>query len=394
MMTNKLGLYLHIPFCVKKCGYCDFLSYPPGEGEKKAYVSLLRKEIRLWKGKTDCPVDSVFFGGGTPSLLEGQELEQILECLRDVFVFEKDCEITLESNPGTLDEEKLRDFKRLGINRLSLGVQSFQDDILRFLGRIHTADQALTQFELARKAGFSNINLDLMFSLPGLSMQGWEKTLRRALSLEPEHLSYYGLILEEGTPFYQAYEEGRLGQEDEELDRRQYWYTVDTLAGRGYRPYEISNAARDGLACRHNLKYWSLSPYLGFGLGAHSYFEGRRMENTRDPRAYQRALEEERALSEEGECPDGFFCPPCVEKLHLNTLREDMEEFMFLGLRKTEGVKLSRFERRFGVDFFQVYPDQVKKLKGRGLLAQEGDRLFLTPRGIDISNSVMCEFLF
>ena len=271
-MTDPLSLYLHIPFCVRKCRYCDFLSGPQDQETREAYVRSLIREI---EEQSVCPrgtcVDTVFFGGGTPSVLTGGQVAGIMEALKGFFSIREDAEISMEMNPGTADAEKLLAFKRAGINRLSMGVQSMRDDELRTLGRIHTADQARQIYQMARDAGFRNINLDLMSALPGQKISDWEKTLLQTVNLGPEHISAYSLIIEEGTPFSHM----QLPQlPTEEEDRAMYHLTKDLLGEYGYRRYEISNYARAGYACRHNCGYWTGHEYLGLGLGASSYISG------------------------------------------------------------------------------------------------------------------------
>ena len=380
---KELELYLHIPFCVKKCNYCDFLSAPAEEETRAAYVDALLEEIRGFEDPEDYEVVTVFFGGGTPSILLGQEIYRIVEALREKFSFRKEAEITLEANPGTVDKEKLSCYKKAGINRLSFGLQSADAEELKKLGRIHTWEKFLESFQLAREAGFSNINVDLMSALPGQTKESWEKTLRQVLALQPEHISAYSLIIEEGTPFYQLYEkdvERRDAGEEPELlpseeeERAMYEATGRILKEQGYLHYEISNYAKPGRECRHNLGYWQRRDYLGFGLGASTLLNPVRYKNTEDLEAYL----------------GGDFSK---KEFFVLTKDNQIEETMFLGLRVLEGVSKEKFREQFSCELRVVYRKELEKLEQEGLLEEEGDFVRLTSRGIDLSNPVLAEFL-
>lgn len=380
---KELELYLHIPFCVKKCNYCDFLSAPAGEETRAAYVDALLEEIRGFDEPEDYEVVTVFFGGGTPSILPGQAIFRIMEALREKFSFRKEAEITLEANPGTVDKEKLSFYKKAGINRLSFGLQSADAEELKKLGRIHTWEKFLESFQLAREAGFSNINVDLMSALPGQTKESWEKTLRQVLALQPEHISAYSLIIEEGTPFYQLYEkdvERRDAGEEPELipseeeERAMYEATGRILKEQGYLHYEISNYAKPGCECRHNLGYWQRRDYLGFGLGASTLLNPVRYKNTEDLEAYL----------------GGDFSK---KEFFVLTKDNQIEETMFLGLRVLEGVSKEHFREQFSCELRVVYRKELEKLEKEGLLEEEGDFVRLTSRGIDLSNPVLAEFL-
>lgn len=371
---QRMELYVHIPFCAQKCNYCDFLSGPAGQKEQEAYVEALLREIQFTEEGTDKKIISVFIGGGTPSILPPNLLEKIVTALKGRFFILPDAEITIETNPGTLTMEKLKAYKKSGINRLSMGLQSTDEKELKMLGRIHTFDQFLQNYRLAREAGFSNINVDLMSAIPGQTPEGWQKNLRTVAGLLPEHISAYSLIVEEGTPF--ACQE--LDLPDEEAEYRMYEDTARILAEYGYEQYEISNYAKKGYACVHNTGYWRRREYLGLGLGAASLVEGRRfsntkvmaeyLENCRTPRALRR---EETILSE----------------------AEEMEEFMFLGLRMTAGVSRKEFEESFGRTMEEVYGKILRKHRELGMLEEKDGRVFLTRQGIHVSNSVMADFL-
>ena len=394
---KPLGIYLHIPFCVRKCLYCDFLSFPAGEELKDTYVQALLTEIGAQAPLyEDFEVETVFFGGGTPSLLRNGQIALLLEKLAACFHLrpEAEMEITLEANPGTVTGEGLRGFRRAGVNRLSLGLQSADGEELRRLGRIHDWQDFLLSFEQAGGAGFSNINVDLMSALPGQTMDSWRNTLEKVTALEPAHISAYSLIVEEGTPFYEMY--GGEKREDvaplpgEEEDRLMYAATKRFLSGRGYERYEISNYARSGFACRHNISYWKRRDYAGFGLGAASLRENVRWKNTAHMDTY---------LKKAGE--EGLRTPLKEEFVPL-TVQEQMEEFMFLGLRMGEGISCAEFEEAFGKSPEEIYEKSLRKLMKEGLLrrvrqrkgGREEVRLQLTDPGIDVSNYALAEFLF
>ena len=390
MKTKRpLSIYIHIPFCVRKCLYCDFLSAPASGETMEAYASCLCREIEA-AGKLypDHEVRTVFFGGGTPSILKKERICQIMEVLRRAFSLAEDAEITIEVNPGTVDADKLAAYYAAGINRLSIGVQSLQENELQALGRIHSTEDFFQTYSMAIKSGFNNINIDLMSAIPEQTLESCQDTLRQLLSLDrpPSHISAYSLIIEEGTPFY----ENTPVLPDEEMDRLFYKITNDILKAAGYHRYEISNYAREGCECRHNRVYWERGEYLGFGIGAASLMQETRFSNIRDLQTYLKLLS--------GEAADGPSTGQLTEHLrqevsHL-TEREQMEEFMFLGLRLTEGVSKKRFFKTFGKKFTDVYPGISEKLIREGLLVQEGDRLKLTELGLDVSNRVMAEFLF
>lgn len=398
---KPLGIYVHIPFCIRKCLYCDFLSAPSDETTRESYVNALLAEIDaqapLYKG---FQVHTVFFGGGTPSLLMPEQTAAILERLYQRFSFlpEKEMEITLEANPGTLTEEKLRAWRKAGVNRLSIGLQSAHDEELKSLGRIHTWKEFLWGYEAARRAGFSNLNIDLMSALPGQSVESWMDTLENVVELRPEHISAYSLIIEEGTPFYDWYGpqdaasekrqmEKRKPLPSEEEDRLMYERTGEYLAKGGYGRYEISNYALPGFACRHNLAYWERTDYAGFGLGAASLRENVRWSNTAELAEY---------LAHAGQTGEETRIKKEMSRL---SIQDQMEEFMFLGLRKTEGVSASTFERLYGKPLEAVYEEPVERLIREGLLLryqkEDGSVFFrLSDKGIDVSNYALAMFLF
>lgn len=361
---KELELYLHIPFCVSKCNYCDFLSAPASKAERQAYVEDLCRKIRSHGALAEVSsVVSLFLGGGTPSILEADQTRAIFQAVRETFRLAEDAEITTEMNPGTVTREKLKAYRKLGINRLSIGAQSMDDRELRMLGRIHTRQDFLETYQMAREEGFTNINVDLISAIPGQTVESWGRTLRQTADLGPEHISAYSLIIEEGTPFYERYGDGRHGSElpGEEAERQMYHDTARILETYGYHRYEISNYAKEGYECRHNLGYWNRTEYLGIGTGAASLIDDRRWVEGEEPKKLTR--------------------------------KDQMEEYMFLGLRKMEGVSKERFAENFGCSMESVYGEVLERMYSLGLLEKQGDYVRLTRRGIDVSNRVMSEFL-
>ena len=380
-MRQPISLYLHIPFCVKKCHYCDFLSFPGCSLSRQAeYVDAMIQEIHAYReAAEDYEVKTIFLGGGTPSLLEKELVERLLHELYSVWRAAPETEITIEANPGTLSREKLIGYHMIGINRLSLGLQSTIAQELATIGRIHNYEQFLANYYLAREAGFDNINIDIMSALPGQTLISYGKTLERILKLQPEHISSYSLILEEGTDFWENAEIER-ALPSEQTERIMYHYTKKCLQNAGYERYEISNYAKPGYACLHNQVYWTGGEYLGLGLGAASYWKGARFSNTPDMEEYMENCSRARITENRKEIVTA-------------TQKSRMEEYMFLGLRMIRGVSIREFERRFGIPMNRIYGTVIRSYIGQGLLKIEQDRLMLTERGIDVSNSVMADFL-
>ena len=375
-LFNDLSLYIHIPFCVRKCLYCDFPSYGGMENYYDDYVKRICSEIE--KAGEVCSkykINTVFIGGGTPTVLKSGSLEKIMKTVFDNYNVVKDAEITCEANPGTLDMVKLRDMRAMGINRLSMGLQARQNNILKLLGRIHTAEDFEREFLFARKAGFENISCDIMFSLPRQTVEDWRETVSWVVNLEPEHISAYSLIIEEGTPFKDMYDNGKMAVPDDETDRKMYHMAVDMLEEKGYKRYEISNFAKAGFESRHNSVYWRTGEYMGFGLGAHSYFNGRRFHNTYNLEEYIRS---------------GQFKKYDVELL---SEKDKMAEFMFMGLRMSEGVSVSEFKRRFGMNIDEIYGKELKEIISEGLAFERDNRVILTDYGFDVSNYVFEKFI-
>ena len=382
-MRKKLELYIHIPFCAKKCGYCDFLSGPAAVSVQQRYVEQLIEEIACQSAHyPGYQVPSVYLGGGTPSLLGAKDICQIMELVKSVFELSDTPEVTIEANPGTVTMEKLKAWSEAGINRVSIGLQSADDKELKNLGRIHTYDEFLKTYQRVRQAGFDNVNIDLMSALPGQTLASWRSTLKKVARLKPEHISAYSLTIEEGTPFYQQYHghPELLPGEDEE--REMYYATKQILQDMGFRRYEISNYAKSGRECRHNIGYWTGTEYLGLGLGSSSYIQGFRFHNEEDLGRYCR-------IRMKGEDADDRLHQDII---HL-TDKEKMEEFMFLGLRMMDGVSGSEFLKRFGVNMWNVYGDVLGKLVENHLIQADNPYIRLTDFGVDISNYVLSEFL-
>ena len=395
---KNLGLYIHIPFCIRKCDYCDFLSSPASEEVKKAYVDALIQEITSYEGRMEeYTVSTIFFGGGTPSSLEAGEISRILEALNKVFRMDwTGMEATLEANPGTVTREKLTEYKKAGINRLSFGLQSTEDAELRTLGRIHVYQEFLDNYRLARELGFCNINVDLMSALPNQTVTAWETSLHRIAGLSPEHISAYSLIIEEGTHFYERYSEGTPGRKelpDEDTDRTMYARTKEILKQYGYERYEISNYAKPGYECRHNNSYWIGTEYLGLGLGAASLLANTRFSNETDLKSYIRLCNQKQSDKAEREGTSFQDVLGIRRNVTVLTQQQRMEEFMFLGLRRMEGVSRKDFLQRFSVTLEEIYGAVLLQMEKKQLIKQQEGRIQLTEYGIDVSNYVMSVFL-
>ncbi|MEI3316253.1 radical SAM family heme chaperone HemW [Eubacterium ramulus] len=408
---KELELYLHIPFCERKCAYCDFLSAPADLPVRISYIKKLQEEIAYYGAQYgEYQVSSIFFGGGTPTILEGYQLAAILETVKEHFNITTDAEITVECNPGTLTAGKAEKLVQAGFNRLSMGLQSADDRELHLLGRIHNFAQFLESYDLARKAGFQNINVDLMSALAGQTLKSWQDTLQKVTALRPEHISAYSLIIEEGTPFYERFaEDERIREEgghprllpEEDVERQMYELTETFLHTKGYERYEISNYAKPGYECRHNCGYWTRKDYLGLGLGASSLVEHQRFQNTSELKTY---LEQEYSPQCEGQheriaetiqLQEETGLTQTGHHIHIETLdkKSEMEEFMFLGLRLMAGISRQQFEKKFQVTLNSVYGEVLRKLKGEQLIEEVAGYVRLTEHGIDVSNYVLAEFL-
>lgn len=389
-------IYIHIPFCIQKCHYCDFLSAPCDAKTRDRYVKCLMRELEYYSRKygvygRNIPVSSIFFGGGTPSILESEQIQSILGTLKSTYSIEENAEITMECNPGTVTETKLLGYKDAGVNRLSIGLQSADDEELKVIGRIHTYEQFLESYNMARRCGFDNINIDLMSALPKQTIDSYEKTIKKVIDAKPEHISAYSLILEEGTVLYERISqlENRnmpTGLPDEDTEREMYYMTGRMLREAGYNRYEISNYAKDGYECRHNTAYWKRYDYLGVGIGAASCMDNVRTKNITDINEYLRIYDVDNSIEDSA-----------TDENETDILsKEDMmAEFMFLGLRMMEGISKREFKEQFNIEYSDIYGDITDKLIGEGLLevSDDNERLWLTPLGIDVSNMVLAQFI-
>lgn len=376
---KKLGLYLHFPFCIRKCKYCDFLSFEiHDEDVYMDYAKAMALELRRWRDRLDgYEVDTIFLGGGTPSLISCEAMDRIVEALYELNLSKK-VEFSIEANPKTLDMDKLSYYINSGINRLSIGVQSLDDGMLQFLGRIHTKKDFFKNYEEARNAGFENINIDLMFSIPNQSFELWMDTVKQAIELQPEHVSFYSLIIEENTPLYHMKVSGEINELDEDIDRKMYWKAVNTLCSSGYEHYEISNMAKDALVCHHNMKYWSMAEYIGIGAGAHSFFQEQRFSNETDLNKY---------IKNANNNLDNKVWA------HQNTRYDDISEYIFTGLRKIQGIHLDDFKKRFNMSMYDCFESQINEFLSGKWMVQKNNQLMLTNKGLDISNKIMSEFI-
>lgn len=382
-MLNELGIYIHIPFCKQKCYYCDFVSYSNKCSEVKEYIESLKKEIEEFDF-SNYKVTSIYIGGGTPSYIDSIYIVEILSELKEKLkcnlIEFKDIEITIEVNPGTVDTKKLNDYKKLGINRLSIGLQSTKNDILKKIGRIHTYQEFLEIYKLARETGFKNINIDLMIGIPGQKIGDLKNTLQDIIKLEPEHISVYSLIIEENTPIEKMLENGEIKLPDEDLERNMYWYIKNTLELNGYNHYEISNFAKLGKESRHNLNCWNQEEYIGFGVAAHSYLNGIRFSNTINVEEYIQHIENNR--KEEN-----------IQIEESQSLEDKKNEFMMLGFRKIQGVDIARFKEKFIDNPIFLYRENLNKLVEEGLIEVDLNHIKLTNKGIDLANLVFEEFV-
>lgn len=370
-----VSLYIHIPFCKQKCLYCDFPSYSGKENVMIDYAKALVKDIEDSVGQKE--VSTIFIGGGTPTYLS-LEAWRIISKAVDKINKSTNLEFTVECNPGTITDKELELFKSIGVNRLSIGLQAWQDNLLKKIGRIHNIREFKDSFNLSRSLGFNNINVDLMFGLPDQTLDNWKETLSNIVKLNPEHISCYSLIIEEGTFFYEMYNKNKLKLPNEEVERNMYNYTLNFLKQNGYSQYEISNFAKSGRECKHNLVYWNLGEYIGCGSASHSYINGMRYFKTRNVEKYIDEVNNIKVIK---------------EGLHKNSVKDDMEEFMFMGLRKIEGISIGDFYNRFNIDIYSIYGPIIQNYLKQNLLIIKDGRLFLSKRGIEVSNSIMCDFI-
>lgn len=376
---EPVGIYIHIPFCVRKCNYCDFPSYPGFEGIFHEYAEAVCKEMVSLAGEHgNLAADTVFIGGGTPSLLSAQDISLIVSTLKKVFELQKDAEITLEANPGTVSRERVEAWKGLGINRISIGLQAAQDRLLQSMGRIHTRDMFLESIGLVKAIGIGNINTDIIFGVPGQSMDDWLETLKLVLQAGVCHISAYSLQIEKNTPWFELQKKGELPNVDEDLEREMYGMTIKRLGEHGFYHYEISNFAKPGSESRHNLKYWTGRPYLGIGAAAHSFIHGVRIANVCHPLEYIRKIRDKEY--------------PQSSRESIGS-QEQLSERFFLGLRLIRGVSLTNLKNEFGRQAVDRYTDTIKQLEDRKLVVVEGDMLRLTKLGLDYANQVWMEFI-
>lgn len=387
---KPIGLYIHIPFCAKKCKYCDFISFA-GKNEKiQEYIECLQKELVMvgkqnkqdnQEGRDELlEVATVYFGGGTPSFLPAEEIQKIMDTIREHFILKQDCEITIEINPGTASREKLLTYQKAGINRLSIGLQAIQEHVLNVIGRIHDYQKFEETYQIARELGFQNINVDLMIGLPKQNVVDVEKSVEKVISLNPEHISVYSLIVEEGTKLAQEIQEECLVLPKEETERKEYWTVKKMLEEAGYVHYEISNFAKPGKESRHNTDCWSQKEYMGFGIAAHSYTDGIRYSNTEDLEKYITNIQKDKA-------EDNFIFH---EK---QDTEAKMKEYMLLGLRKIQGVEISRFKEKYGINPIYYYRLELDQLVRDDLVEVDDDFIKLTKRGIDLANLVWEKFV-
>ena len=380
---NKLGIYIHIPFCKQKCYYCDFVSFSKNEDKIEKYIEALKKEIKEESKKIDKEkyiIDTIYIGGGTPSYIDERYISQIVYEIRENYNIEKEIEITIEVNPGTVNEEKLKEYKKNGINRLSIGLQSTNNELLKQIGRIHTYEEFLNTYNLARKVGFKNINVDLMLGLPNQTLTNIQDSLEKVINLKPEHISFYSLIIEENTQIEKMIKQGKLKLPDEEIERNMYWKAKNILEENNYIHYEISNFAKKGYESKHNLNCWNQKEYLGFGVAAHSYFENKRYCNTNSIEEYCRNIEENNINKNRDIC-------------EIQKEEEMKKEYMLLGLRKIEGIDVQEFKNKFVENPIYTFHNELEKLVKEELIEIDLNQIKLTSKGLDFANLVWKEFI-
>ena len=374
-----LGLYIHIPFCVSKCKYCDFNSYKLDLEEKKKYLKSLEKEMSFYKNEIkEKEIDTIFIGGGTPSILRDYEIKTLFDNIKTNFKIKKNAEITMECNPGTLTLSKLKIMKDCGVNRLSIGLQAVQNHHLEYIGRIHTFEEFEKNYFQAKEVGFENINIDLMYALPNQNEEDWKETLEKIVELNPAHISAYSLILEENTELFDMYNRNEFKLLDEDTDIVMYEYTINYLKSHGYNQYEISNYAKEGYECNHNILYWKCENYVGIGASASGFLSGTRYNNVS-------SLSEYAKMILEGKKPIDW-----EEKL---SIKDEIEESIFLGLRMNEGIKFKDFKIKYDLDFIEKYKNEIEKLEKLNLIDVNELGMILTQKGREISNSVFVEFM-
>ena len=393
LSSEPISLYVHIPFCETKCPYCDFNTYAAIEPLMPGYVAALNTEITLWGGLLGSPgVHTIFFGGGTPSYLPSDDIRHTMETIRSAFSVEPGAEVTLEANPGDFSDDKLAEYLNCGINRLSIGVQSFDDELLKTLGRRHNAADATEAYRQAQDSGFRNISIDLMYGLPHQSIGQWQDTLRQALELAPPHISMYCLTLEGGTPMERWVEQGSMPTPDADLAAEMYLAAQNDMKAAGYRHYEISNWALNGRLSRHNLTYWRNEPYLGVGPGAHSYLGDCRFNAIRPPREYIRRMREESEGADSASVHEAIRGVSVVDEIERIDKPLEMAETMMMGLRLDEGISVARFTERFGAPPSHAYGDTIRELEELALVHAQDGAIRLTHRGRMLGNEVFSRF--
>lgn len=376
---KEIGIYVHIPFCKQKCIYCDFISFSNKFNKVEEYINKLRQEIEIKAskiGKSEILINTIYIGGGTPSIISKEYIGQIIDSINKHFNIKQQVEITIEVNPGTVDKEKLEYYKKLGINRLSIGLQNASDYILKILGRIHTYKDFLNVYNMARQVGFKNINVDLMIGVPTQNIDNVKDNVSKILDLKPEHISVYSLIVEENTPIEKKINSGKLILPSEDLEREMYWYVKNKLEENGYKHYEISNFAKEGKESKHNMNCWNQEQYLGFGVAAHSYLNNERFSNTEDL--------------------DEYIVRDLLEIKQINEIQDILDkqkEYMMLGLRKIDGVSISKFKQKYVNNPVYLFREEINKLSKEGLLQVNLDNIKLTKKGIDLANLVWEEFI-
>ncbi len=376
---KKLGLYVHIPFCERKCNYCDFYSVEKSDNIEKQYIDALIKEIKSYQNKAKgYIVDSIFIGGGTPSYLKHENIELILDEIRNTFILADDVEISLEANPNSITSDKVLSYKKYGINRMSVGIQSLDRNILKTIGRLHDSKEALDAIEIIKKSGIDNINADIMFNIPGQGTDSLKNTLEKIISAGVKHISFYSLKLEEGTPLYKMEAKKLIEMPDEDSERDMYYKGRELIENKGYIQYEISNFSRPNYECRHNIKYWTGEEYIGFGPFAHSCFEDKRYNNISDIKYYCENIKE----------PDKF-----TQLNEVLSKESKMFEYIMLRLRMNSGIIIEDFNHEFEKDFMSIYKNQIKSLLEYQLIDINNGRLKLTKKGMDVSNYVFEQFL-
>ncbi len=376
---KELGIYVHIPFCKSKCSYCDFTSFANKEKIIEKYIECLKKEIKN-KESNNCIIDTIYIGGGTPSFIESKYIKEIVETIKSKFKIKQEAEITIEINPGTVNEEKLKDYKKTGINRISIGLQSTNNKILKQIGRIHTYEEFLNTYNLAKKVGFKNINVDLMLALPSQTLEELEDSVQKVIKLEPKHISVYSLIIEEGTKMQQLVDSKKIQLPSDELERKMYWNIKNKLEENGYIHYEISNFSKKGFESKHNTNCWNQKEYLGLGLSAHSYINNERFCNTSNIEEYIKNVENNNFKGN-------------IQICEIQNEEEKKKEYMLLALRKLEGVDIGEFKNKFVDNPIYLYRKELEKLVNEDLIEIDLNNIKLTNKGLDLANLVWEEFV-